>query len=434
MEFNIKNKNIFGEKRLLFVDPEPVKPQKKSPRKSPTSFIVDDSANSLAQEPKDAEKAEVNASDIETKIAEIKTAIEVERKVYNSKELVEFIATKVLAMAESLSEETKAAIKQAIENRLNKIGATKKVDQQIKRIEKQLERSTKSKISNQKKLEILNRITGQIYDLNLSEYAQTDPSIKEFTSKVDLNDFESLSRVGGNGRYAKEQKERAQNSMLQMLEEGVNPAIDKFQDAIAAAYIADVLNENQFETTPKEIGLAIQTYKGGNYKEGKRSARAKEIMDKIKELKDKLSGIRLEYFGTTDAMKYALPKDESWHGEKVETFLKILTFESNQRISSNILFTKKTLTLINEYIKAPDKEEFLSSSPNKNEFIRGGGIFDIATCFQRAENIKMEYEGTPYVFSKLSQDEVVNLRINTSEENEKYRTAGIRFKLKDSLL
>ncbi|MEK7673094.1 MAG: hypothetical protein AAB373_04375 [Patescibacteria group bacterium] len=209
-----------------------------------------------------------------------------------------------------------------------------------------------------------------------------------------------------------------------------NPSRESLTNLAAILKQKKGLDVNIEELKQHVFFYALGEYTNGtSYVSGKHTV--KEIIDAIVALKKEgqLKEISFTYFGYTDGSKHYIHKAKEWHEEKKEIFERLNLFNPDNFNPPDILNGKGAF--IKGYIDAVNNDtfiNFLRDPANKAAFLPGGGLFDIALNFQRAEDMKMEL-----VDGKLSGDDIIEFNLGQTVESEDERNAGVILRIKGNI-
>lgn len=158
-------------------------------------------------------------------------------------------------------------------------------------------------------------------------------------------------------------------------------------------------------------------YGFGKYKyEGQTDSEVRAIYEKIAKAskEGKLKGIPLVLLGGTDGTEHNLVKYKAWHEKKAEAFKFLLA--NTGKIAPALIKQKiqDNAKLIQAYINSSNKIKF--TKQNKDEFLKGQGLFDLALAMQRAQDlakdigIDLEQENISIFLDLKAQDRTTVFR------------------------
>ncbi len=213
-------------------------------------------------------------------------------------------------------------------------------------------------------------------------------------------------------------------------------ATEKQKALIKRAYevmktTADGKKEN-LKFTEEELTKVMGTYELGKYENPQEKAKTLEIMKALKDNKEALEAknIHIGFLGGTDGTNYKdkLGEDKDFNDKKSEAFKDLLDFNANGRVSPTL--TTDQIASIKAYNTAvaagmPDVKTFFDDAATKSKFFTGGGIFDLALAYQRAQDRNMQIFGKD---AKLnSKLDYLNLELGTTNDTPSERKSGIIF-------
>lgn len=179
--------------------------------------------------------------------------------------------------------------------------------------------------------------------------------------------------------------------------------------------------------TLEEFKGVMGTYKLGEHENSEEKAKAKSIMDALKKNQEALKkeGIVLGFLGGTDGndFKKELDSNPEFNKNKKEAFTGLLAFDVNGKVSPVLTADQKDL--IGKYLAATDVKAFFSDAAIKSKFFDGGGLFDLALSYQRAQDRKRTFTGKKDAVLDPKEDVLVIERGTSKDQKNEERKSGI---------
>lgn len=266
--------------------------------------------------------------------------------------------------------------------------------------------------------------------------------------------FDQLKAIGKEGTHAKTVLDEIRAAIVAALGKEEDPSTipDKiksdFSEKLAIAFVADTI-----EVTPEDFQAAIRFYKLGQYRvlneTHPKFQKNKEILDKFVAAKKdgKLNGITFDFFGSTNNVDHSRTVDLAWHQEKAAALIKILELNTVGRLQVDAAiarFITDNTALIRQYtteVATGDKAKYMKVvDDNKDKFLKGGTIFDLALRLQRASEFKRLVEdkskpadGEKYtdIFVADGKDKI-ELR-HKADKSDDAMSSGIKVRLADDV-
>lgn len=225
------------------------------------------------------------------------------------------------------------------------------------------------------------------------------------------------------GKTAPEQKAEVEGKKVEkkvVAEESTKEKLSLLKEVINKG--GEILRklQNIIGESPDDIRYAVNTYAIGRTENPRRSPKDKKIMGKII---DAINAGKIDspliFAGYADKSKFKLASvnklPESWHTGKVAAFNEIL----NSIISPKAIdeFIGENIAIIKGYIDCADataREAYLAA--NESIFCESVGLFNIATAFQRSQQLRKDFpKAAPAGY---------HLGIN-AEGGRRFRTSGV---------